>query len=101
MHILHQAPGLSYLNLSVLWFLCKTRINLSPFTKDFRAEEQIDEFQLIFQSSAFLAELATQTKLDSKTTFSSRNSGLLHMYIVLKKFSNRMWKHVLRFYNYD
>ena len=34
--------------VGVLWFLCKTRINLSPFTKDFRAEEQIDESKLNF-----------------------------------------------------
>ena len=27
----------------VLWFLNNPRINLSPFTKDFRVEEQIDE----------------------------------------------------------
>ncbi len=35
-----------------LWFLCNIRINLSPFTKDFRAEEQIDESVIIFQCSA-------------------------------------------------
>ena len=35
----------------VLWFLNNPRINLSPFTKDFRVEEQIDESMTLFLQS--------------------------------------------------
>ena len=38
-------PSHSY---QLLWFLFKSRENLSPFTKDFRGEEQINEYILYF-----------------------------------------------------
>ena len=60
--IVRIAPNLTILGL--LWFLCKKRINLSPFTKDFRAEEQLDESKMIFQCSViYLAELANNPKV--------------------------------------
>jgi len=36
----------------VLWFLFNPRINLSPFTKDFRGEEHYNESLLISLSPA-------------------------------------------------
>ncbi len=38
----------------LLWFLFRPRINLSPFTKDFRGEEQYNESIDVFCSSAYL-----------------------------------------------
>jgi hypothetical protein len=32
----------------ILWLLFKTRINLSPFTKDFRGEEQLMSLKDLF-----------------------------------------------------
>jgi len=36
---------------SALWFLFNCRINLSPFTKDFRGEEHSNESKIIFSSA--------------------------------------------------
>ena len=60
-----SATTLYYFHILTLGFL-HSRTNLSPFTKDFRGEDQYDEYLTIFRRSCFGETILAECKLVAK-----------------------------------